>query len=60
MAFTTVMLFQLFIVFVARSDETSALRGAFTKPWLWAGTAIALHLAVIYAPFLQQAFPRPA
>jgi Ca2+-transporting ATPase len=58
MAFTTLMLFQLFNVFNARSDETSALRGLFANRWLWAavGLSLASHAAVIYAPFLQQAF----
>ena len=58
MAFTTLMMFQLFNVFNARSDETSAFKGLFTNHWLWAGvtSSIALHLAVIYTPFLQQAF----
>ena len=58
MAFTTLMLFQLFNVFNARSDETSAFRGLLTNRWLWAAVALsmALHLAVIYTPFLQQAF----
>ena len=58
MAFTTLMMFQLFNVFNARSDETSAFKGLFTNRWLWAGVtvSIALHLAVIYTPFLQQAF----
>ena len=36
MAFTTLMLFQLFNVFNARSDERSAFRGLFTNRWLWA------------------------
>ena len=58
MAFTTLMMFQLFNVFNARSDETSAFKGLFTNHWLWAGVAFstALHLAVLYTPFLQQAF----
>ena len=58
MAFTTLMMFQLFNVFNARSDEISAFKGLFTNHWLWAGVtlSIALHLAVIYTPFLQQAF----
>ena len=58
MAFTTLMMFQLFNVFNARSDETSAFKGLFKNQWLWAGVtlSIALHLAVIYTPFLQQAF----
>ena len=35
MAFTTLMLFQLFNVFNARSDEESAFRGLFDNRWLW-------------------------
>jgi len=58
MAFTTLMMFQLFNVLNARSDETSAFRGLFANHWLWAAVALslALHVAVIYTPFLQQAF----
>ena len=58
MAFTTLMMFQLFNVFNARSDETSAFTRLFTNNWLWAavGLSLALHAAVVYTPFLQQAF----
>ncbi len=58
MAFTTLMLFQLFNVFNARSDERSAFRGLFGNRWLWAavGLSLLLHAAVIYLPGLQQAF----
>jgi Ca2+-transporting ATPase len=58
MAFTTLMMFQLFNVFNARSDERSAFHGLFGNHWLWAGVglSVALHAAVIYVPFLQQAF----
>jgi ATPase, P-type (transporting), HAD superfamily, subfamily IC len=58
MAFTTLMLGQLFNVFNARSDERSAFDGLFTNYWLWAavGLSLTLHLAVIYIPFLQRAF----
>jgi Ca2+-transporting ATPase len=58
MAFTTLMLFQLFNVFNARSDERSAFRGMFANPWLWAaiGLSLALHACVVYVPVLQQAF----
>ena len=58
MAFTTLMMFQLLNVFNARSDERSAFEGLFTNRWLWAavGLSLALHVAVVYAPFLQQAF----
>jgi Ca2+-transporting ATPase len=58
MAFTTLTMFQLFNVFNARSDETSAFRGLFANTWLWGavGLSLALHAAVVYTPFLQQAF----
>jgi Ca2+-transporting ATPase len=58
MTFTTLMLFQLFNVFNARSDERSAFTGLFQNHWLWAAVllSLALHVAVIYIPFLQQAF----
>lgn len=58
MAFTTLMLFQIFNVFNARSDERSAFEGLFRNPWLWgaAGLSLALQVAVIYVPFLQNAF----
>ncbi|HSK11054.1 MAG TPA: cation transporting ATPase C-terminal domain-containing protein, partial [Vicinamibacterales bacterium] len=62
MAFTTLMLFQLFNVFNARSDERSAFSGLFGNPWLGAAVAasLAAHLGVIYVPFLQQAFSTQA
>lgn len=58
MAFTTLMLFQLFNVWNARSDETSAFNRMFTNRWLWMaiGVSLALHVAVIYLPPLQRAF----
>ena len=58
MAFTTLMMFQLFNVFNARSDERSAFIGIFQNQWLWGavGVSLALHVAVIYVPFLQNAF----
>ena len=58
MTFTTLMMFQLFNVFNARSDETSAFKGLFTNAWLWGAVAVSLllHVAVIYLPFLQQPF----
>ncbi len=58
MAFTTLTLFQLFNVLNARSDERSAFDGLFRNRWLWAaiGLSLLLHGAVIYLPFLQQAF----
>jgi P-type Ca2+ transporter type 2C len=62
MAFTTLMLFQLFNVFNARSDERSAFTRLFTNRWLWLSVALSLvlHVAVVYAPFLQDAFSTTA
>jgi Ca2+-transporting ATPase len=61
-AFTTLIFFQLFNVFNARSDRESALDGLFTNRWLWAavGVSLALQCAVLYAPFLQRAFSTQA
>jgi len=58
MAFTTLMLFQLFNVFNARSSDRSAFDGLFTNPWLWGavGLSLALQVLVVYVPLLQQAF----
>ncbi len=58
MAFMTLMMFQLFNVFNARSDERSAFNGLFRNPWLWGAIllSLVLQVAVIYIPFLQQAF----
>jgi Ca2+-transporting ATPase len=58
MAFTTLILFQLFNVFNARSDVQSAFDGLFSNLWLWAavGLSLLLHGAVIYTPILQEAF----
>jgi len=58
MAFTTLVLFQLFNVFNARSDDRSAFEGFFHNRLLWAALALSLafHILVIYVPFLQRAF----
>jgi Ca2+-transporting ATPase len=58
MAFTTLMLFQIFNVVNARSDEISAFVGLFTNHWLWTAMAlsVALQVTVVYVPVLQQAF----
>ena len=58
MAFTTLMLFQLFNVPNARSDERSAFSELFRNPWLWVAILLSLLLQflVVYAPFLQPAF----
>ena len=58
MAFNTVVFFSLFVVFNARSDKQSAFVGLFSNKWLWGAVLLSLLLqvAVIYIPFLQQAF----
>jgi len=58
MAFTTLVLFQLFNAPCARSDEHSVLRRLFSNPWLWGalGAALVLQGLVLYVPFLQRAF----
>jgi P-type Ca2+ transporter type 2C len=62
MAFTTLMLFQLFNVLNARSDDESAFRGLLRSLWLWVALAVSvtLQLAVVYVPFLQRAFSTQA
>jgi Ca2+-transporting ATPase len=58
MAFTTLMLFQIFNVFNARSDDRSAFVHLFTNAWLWTAVAVSvvLQVVVVYVPFLQKAF----
>jgi P-type Ca2+ transporter type 2C len=58
MAFTTLMLFQIFNVLNARSDERSAFVHLFTNHWLWTalGVSLVFQVVVIYTPFLQRAF----
>ncbi len=58
MAFTTLMLAQLFIVLTARSEEQSAFVALFSNRWLWGaiGLSLALQLVVLYVPAMQQAF----
>jgi P-type Ca2+ transporter type 2C len=58
MAFTTLMLFQMFNVFNARSDTHSVFYQLFHNVWLWGavGLSLVLQVAVIYVPFLQSAF----
>ena len=47
MAFTTLMLFQMFNVLNARSDERSAFVHLFTNHWLWAAIAGSIALQVL-------------
>ncbi len=58
MAFTTLVLFQMFNVFNARSDVRSAFAGLFSNRWLWGATLLSLllQMAVVYLPPLQRAF----
>jgi Ca2+-transporting ATPase len=58
MVFTTLMLFQMFNVVNARSDERSAFVHLFRNGWLWAAiiVSVILQVLVVYVPFLQQAF----
>jgi Ca2+-transporting ATPase len=58
MAFTTLVLLQLFNTPNARSDERSAFHRSLRNPWLWGALALslALQILVVYAPFLQPAF----
>jgi Ca2+-transporting ATPase len=58
MAFTTLVLFQLFNVFNSRSDERSAFSGLFTNKWLWiaVGISMLMQVAVVHVAFLQTAF----
>ena len=58
MAFNTLVLFNIFNVFNARSDERSAFSDLFTNRWLWGAVVLSLLLqvAVIHVPFMQRAF----
>src|SRR4029078_4510894 len=58
MAFTTLMMFQLFNAFNARADDSTSFHRLFADVWLWAAVALSLvlHVAVVYVPFLQAAF----
>jgi Ca2+-transporting ATPase len=58
MAFTTLMMFQLFNVFNCRSAWRSAFGGFLENKWLVGAVALSLftHVLVIYVPGLQTAF----
>ncbi|MGZ6641055.1 MAG: cation-translocating P-type ATPase [Solirubrobacteraceae bacterium] len=58
MAFTTLVLAQLFNCFNARSDRTSAFHQLFTNRLLWGAIALsaALQVAAVQVPFLNDAF----
>lgn len=58
MAFTTLVLAQLFNVFNSRSDSVSAASQLFANPWLWGavGISLVLQIAVVHLPLLNDAF----
>ena len=58
MAFTTLVLAQLFNCFNARSDRVSAFHHLFTNRLLWGAIALSvvLQVAVVQLPFLNDAF----
>ncbi len=58
MAFTTLMMYQLFDVYNCRSRRRSAFNGFLENKWLLVAIAIALgaHLVVLYLPVMQEAF----
>ena len=58
MAFTTLVLAQLFNAFNARSDRASAFHHLFTNRSLWGAIALSvvLQIAVVHVPFLNEAF----
>ena len=58
MAFTTVVLAQIFNAFNARSDRSSAFVRMFDNRLLWAaaGLTVALQVAVVHLPPLNRAF----
>jgi P-type Ca2+ transporter type 2C len=58
MAFTTLVLAQLFNAFNARSDRVSAFHQLFTNAWLWGAIALSLVLqvAVVQFAWLNAAF----
>jgi magnesium-transporting ATPase (P-type) len=60
MAFTTLMMFQLFNVYNCRSTWRSAFSGFFENKWLIAAVTLSLftHVLVIYVPFLQAAIAK--
>jgi magnesium-transporting ATPase (P-type) len=58
MAFTTLVLAQLFNCLNARSERVSAFHRPFANPWLWGAIALSvlLQVAVVYVPFLHRPF----
>ncbi len=57
-AFTTLVFFQIFNIFNARSPGKSAFAGIFANKWVWAAAALSvlLQVLVVHLPPLQIAF----
>ncbi|MBD3361976.1 calcium-translocating P-type ATPase, SERCA-type [Candidatus Woesearchaeota archaeon] len=58
-AFTTLMMFQMFNVLNQRSEDKSIFKiGLFKNKWLWGaiGLSIALQLMIVYIPFFNSIF----
>lgn len=51
-------MFQMFNAFNARSETRSAFASPFVNRWLWMAVDLSIGLqgAVVYVPFLQEAF----
>jgi Ca2+-transporting ATPase len=62
LAFTTLMLLQMFNIFNSRADEQSAFVGLFRNRWLWLalGASLLLQAMVVYIPVMQRAFSTTA
>jgi Ca2+-transporting ATPase len=58
MAFTVLVIFQLFNVFNGRSGYESAFKDLFSNMWIWLAVLLStlLQAVVLYVPFLQKAF----
>ncbi len=58
MAFTTMMMYQMFDVYNCRSRRRSAFSGFLENKWLLASIAVAIgaHFIVVYVPSIQAAF----
>ncbi len=58
MAFTTLVLYQLFNALNSRFEERSAFHRPLANRWLWLAIllSVALQVAVVQVPFLQRAF----
>jgi len=58
-AFSTLMMFQMFNVLNQRSEDKSVFRiGLFKNKWLWLAVllSVALHLLIVYLPFFNGLF----